>query len=159
MVPLYRDFQRFRQRIVTVVHMGDVIRIVGLPAPMMKIKSISTVFSLIFVAAIALTGCGGTQAAKEAAKPDQIVIGVQTIPSGEPLVKAQYEKEFGTKVVLKQFDSGRDVNTAMDLCSCGRDDCCNAWCWLYAYGCAQPFTAGYCNSWNVADRYCWQNNG
>ncbi len=79
----------------------------------MKIKSISTVFSLIFVAAIALTGCGGTQAAKEAAKPDQIVIGVQTIPSGEPLVKAQYEKEFGTKVVLKQFDSGRDVNTAM----------------------------------------------
>ena len=80
---------------------------------MMKIKSIIAVFSLIFAGAIVLTGCGGTQATKEAAKPDQIVIGVQTIPSGEPVVKAQYEKEFGTKVIVKQFDSGRDVNTAM----------------------------------------------
>jgi len=48
------------------------------------------------------------------AKPASIAIGVQVIPNDELLAKAQgwYEKELGVKVEFKQFDSGRDVNTA-----------------------------------------------
>lgn len=49
------------------------------------------------------------------AKPKEVVIGVQVIPNGETLAKAKgwYEKALGTKVSFKQFDSGRDVNTAL----------------------------------------------
>ncbi len=47
-------------------------------------------------------------------KPASITIGFQVIPNDELLAKAQgwYEKELGVKVEFKQFDSGRDVNTA-----------------------------------------------
>jgi taurine transport system substrate-binding protein len=47
-------------------------------------------------------------------KPTSITIGFQVIPNAELLAKAQgwYEKELGVKVEFKQFDSGRDVNTA-----------------------------------------------
>jgi taurine transport system substrate-binding protein len=48
-------------------------------------------------------------------KPVEVVIGVQVVPNGEALAKAKgwYEKELGAKVTFKQFDSGKDVNTAL----------------------------------------------
>lgn len=49
------------------------------------------------------------------AKPDKVIIGYQVIPNNEIIAKALgwHEKELGVKIDWKQFDSGRDVNTAM----------------------------------------------
>lgn len=46
--------------------------------------------------------------------PDSIIIGYQNIPNDEivAIAKGWYESELGVTVELKQFDSGRDVNTA-----------------------------------------------
>lgn len=51
----------------------------------------------------------------EAAKPDKLRIGFQAIPNGEILVKQQrwIEDQLGIDVEWTQFDSGRDVNTAI----------------------------------------------
>ena len=48
-------------------------------------------------------------------KPNKVTIGYQVIPNGEIVAKALgwHEKEMGVKIEWKQFDSGRDVNTAM----------------------------------------------
>jgi taurine transport system substrate-binding protein len=48
-------------------------------------------------------------------KPDHVTIGYQVIPNAEIVGKqlGWFEKELGVKVNWKQFDSGRDVNTAM----------------------------------------------
>lgn len=80
-------------------------------------KKMKLLFSAGLITLFALsvfTGCGQeTQKVSEKSVPDQITIGVQVIPNDEQVVREQYEKELGTKVVFKQFDSGRDVNTAM----------------------------------------------
>lgn len=49
------------------------------------------------------------------AKPDKVTIGYQVIPNNEIIAKALgwHEKEMGVRIDWKQFDSGRDVNTAM----------------------------------------------
>src|SRR5438093_4250657 len=49
------------------------------------------------------------------AKPEQVTIGYQVIPNAEIVGKqlGWFEKEMGVKINWKQFDSGRDVNTAM----------------------------------------------
>ena len=49
------------------------------------------------------------------AKPVKVTIGYQVIPNNEIIAKANgwHEKEMGVKIDWKQFDSGRDVNTAM----------------------------------------------
>lgn len=49
------------------------------------------------------------------AKPAKVTIGYQVIPNNETIAKALgwHEKELGVKIDWKQFDSGRDVNTAM----------------------------------------------
>lgn len=80
---------------------------------------------------LVVTGCGGsgntpttTTASPSAASvsqqtesvPQEIRIGYQVIPNAELLAKAQglVEKQFpNSKISWKQFDSGRDVNTAM----------------------------------------------
>ncbi len=70
----------------------------------------------LFVLAFQLIGCGTEQAKKDenaSAKPESITIGLQAIPNDELAAKQWYEKELGVKVNFKQFDSGRDVNTAM----------------------------------------------
>jgi taurine transport system substrate-binding protein len=48
-------------------------------------------------------------------KPDQVTIGYQVIPNAEIIGKqlGWFEKEMGVKINWKQFDSGRDVNTAI----------------------------------------------
>ncbi len=67
----------------------------------------------ILAVAAALSVLGVVSLTAES-KPDAITIGFQVIPNDEILAKAQgwYEKELGVKVNFKQFDSGRDVNTA-----------------------------------------------
>jgi taurine transport system substrate-binding protein len=56
-------------------------------------------------------------AAQEQVKQEvkEVTIGYQVIPNDETLAKAKgwYEKELGAKVNFKQFDSGKDVNTAL----------------------------------------------
>jgi taurine transport system substrate-binding protein len=49
------------------------------------------------------------------AKPEQVTIGYQVIPNAEIVGKqlGWFEKALGVKISWKQFDSGRDVNTAM----------------------------------------------
>jgi taurine transport system substrate-binding protein len=48
-------------------------------------------------------------------KPEKVTIGFQAIPNGELVAKGLgwHEKEMGVRIDWKQFDSGRDVNTAM----------------------------------------------
>lgn len=62
---------------------------------------------------LALLGLAAGGAAR-AANPESVTIGFQVIPNDELLAKAKgwYEHELGVKVDFKQFDSGRDVNTA-----------------------------------------------
>ncbi len=62
---------------------------------------------LLAVAMIAPLGAQG--------RPDKITIAYQVIPNGEIVAKALgwHEKELGVRIDWKQFDSGRDVNTAM----------------------------------------------
>ncbi len=60
-------------------------------------------------------GLGLAQGAGAQAKPDKVVIGYQVIPNEEIIAKALgwHEKALGVKIEWKQFDSGRDVNTAI----------------------------------------------
>lgn len=53
--------------------------------------------------------------ARAQAKPGKVTIGYQVIPNDEIIAKALgwHEKAMGVKIDWKQFDSGRDVNTAM----------------------------------------------
>ncbi|MBV4416046.1 taurine ABC transporter substrate-binding protein [Clostridium tyrobutyricum] len=67
-----------------------------------------------------LSGCGNSSSKtsnniKDGGKPDIVTIGYQQIPNDELLAKSKewYEKELGAKVKFVQFDSGKDVNTAM----------------------------------------------
>lgn len=102
----------------------------------MQRKSLSLVASLCLSLAL-MAGCGqkspeskppaqpaqpanpSSQAAPEKKQelpmPGKIRIGYQVIANTETIVKNQgwLEKEFGVPVEWKQFDSGRDVNTAM----------------------------------------------
>lgn len=72
-------------------------------------KWIIGVTLFVVVSAALVSGLGAQ------AKPDQITIGFQVIPNGEIIAKALgwHEKELGVKINWKQFDSGRDVNTAV----------------------------------------------
>lgn len=96
---------------------------------MKRVKTILTVIVTVMVVALMLSGCtkpaaGGDsgegnnlpEAANQTeSKPEEINIAFQVIPNGEALAKAKnwYESELGVKVNFKQFDSGRDVNTAI----------------------------------------------
>lgn len=66
-----------------------------------------------------IVGCGSsgsnTSDTGSGKKPDVVTIGYQQIPNDEILAKSKnwYESELGVKVKFLQFDSGKDVNTAM----------------------------------------------
>ncbi|MDR2529008.1 MAG: ABC transporter substrate-binding protein [Synergistaceae bacterium] len=72
----------------------------------MKIRSLKTITALILTLVVSKTAFAAT--------PPKIVIGYQNIPNGEIIAKTKgwYESELGAPVEFKQFDSGRDVNTA-----------------------------------------------
>ncbi|MBB6636349.1 ABC transporter substrate-binding protein [Cohnella thailandensis] len=64
---------------------------------------------------LGLTACGNDHS-ESGSLPKEVTIGYQVIPNAELLVKAQglAEKKFpDVKINWKQFDSGRDVNTAV----------------------------------------------
>lgn len=70
---------------------------------------------IIGLAMLVLLGGLGAVQLQAQAKPEQVTIGYQVIPNEEIIAKALgwHEKEMGVKISWKQFDSGRDVNTAM----------------------------------------------
>lgn len=72
-------------------------------------------FKSIAIAAVAISAVAAIAIRVHSAKPPVVTIGYQVVPNGESFVKSQawYEKELGAKVELKQFESGRDVNTAL----------------------------------------------
>lgn len=85
-------------------------------------KGIKLFFFTVFASllTVALLGCGGARESSSEKgsteqKPTVINIGFQVIPNDEIVAKAKgwYEQELGVKVNFVQFDSGRDVNTAM----------------------------------------------
>lgn len=68
------------------------------------------------VVALALPVLLGPAAeARAQARPAKVTIGFQVIPNNEIVAKGLgwHEKELGVRIDWKQFDSGRDVNTAM----------------------------------------------
>jgi len=67
------------------------------------------------IAAVVLAAGALASALGAQAKPDQVTIAYQVIPNAEIVGKqlGWFEKELGVKINWKQFDSGRDVNTAM----------------------------------------------
>jgi taurine transport system substrate-binding protein len=69
---------------------------------------------IVLAVVVALIGWGPGEAGAQA-KPEKVVIGYQAVPNEEIIAKqlGWHEKELGVKVEWKQFDSGRDVNTAM----------------------------------------------
>ncbi|WP_196605819.1 taurine ABC transporter substrate-binding protein [Pectinatus haikarae] len=79
-------------------------------------NKLSLSFMVLVIMSLLFAGCGNNQAAKNDTAnetPESITIGLQAIPNDELVAKQWYEKELGVKVNFKQFDSGRDVNTAM----------------------------------------------
>ncbi|MBN7773980.1 aliphatic sulfonate ABC transporter substrate-binding protein [Clostridium aminobutyricum] len=91
---------------------------------MKRTKTISTIILIVSLLALTLVGCGKTSevnsqaqndSAQTGSKPEVINIAIQAIPNDEIVAKAKnwYESELGVKVNFRQFDSGRDVNTAM----------------------------------------------
>ncbi len=70
---------------------------------------------LIGMAIVVLGGVALASGLWAQAKPEQVTIGYQVIPNAEIVGKqlGWFEKEMGVKISWKQFDSGRDVNTAM----------------------------------------------
>lgn len=82
----------------------------------MNIRKIIKGSLILTVLGAQLIGCGAktVHKGKELNKPEVINIAVQAIPNDELVAKAKgwYESELGVKVNFKQFDSGRDINTA-----------------------------------------------
>jgi taurine transport system substrate-binding protein len=68
-----------------------------------------------WIGVMALVLVVGVIGAWAQARPEQVTIGYQVIPNAEIVGKqlGWFEKELGVKISWKQFDSGRDVNTAM----------------------------------------------
>lgn len=67
------------------------------------------------VGALAWNVAPGSSQVAGAATPDVLRIGYQVIPNTEAVVKGMgwLEQRLGTRVEWRQFESGRDVNTAM----------------------------------------------
>lgn len=70
---------------------------------------------LLMTAILLVVGGAFVSGLSAQAKPDQVTIGYQVIPNAEIIGKqlGWFEKEMGVKINWKQFDSGRDVNTAI----------------------------------------------
>lgn len=74
---------------------------------------------LIGILAAAMAGCGGTSKDKNddtsKEKAEKVIIGTQEMPNDEGIAKAKdyFSEEMGVDVEIKQFDSGKDVVTAL----------------------------------------------
>lgn len=82
----------------------------------MKIKGFLAGISALVLGLSVLTGCGSDTASTDAsAEVTRVVIGTQEMPNDEGIAKAleYFKDEMGVDVELKNFDSGKDVNTAI----------------------------------------------
>lgn len=85
------------------------------------IKMIKRMISVVLIGilAAAMTGCGGSSKEKNEdtskGKAQKIIIGTQEMPNDEGIAKAKdyFSEEMGVNVEIKQFDSGKDVVTAL----------------------------------------------
>ena len=75
------------------------------------------VLAALMITALGLTGCGSSKKAekKGTAKAEEIKIGTMDLVNGDLVARAEkyYEEELGVKVQIVNFDSGKDVNTAL----------------------------------------------
>ena len=84
-------------------------------------KLIKKVLSLVTIGAISLSlaSCSGGNSQETSVKTQDdlkvVNIGTQQMPNDEMVVRAKgyFESELGVKVNIKEFDSGKDVNTAL----------------------------------------------
>ncbi len=72
----------------------------------------SAILAGLVLSTLALTGCGK---AEENAKADIVNIGTMNLVNGDLIAQYEklYEEELGVQVNLVNFDSGKDVNTAL----------------------------------------------
>ncbi|KMT21816.1 aliphatic sulfonate ABC transporter substrate-binding protein [Clostridium cylindrosporum] len=74
--------------------------------------------SLLLTLSLSLASCGvksETTSSKGNNLPEVVNIGTQQMPNDETIARAKgfFESELGVKVNIKEFDSGKDVNTAL----------------------------------------------
>lgn len=80
-------------------------------------KYIAMVTASVWVIGL-LAGCGNGDSKQDSGssqKADSVIIGTQEMPNDEGIAKAldYFSDEMGVTVEIKQFDSGKDVNTAL----------------------------------------------
>ena len=88
-----------------------------------KIKKMFMVMSVVVMSAVLVAGCGGSSESSSGSssgkadteKATKVIIGTQEMPNDEGIAKAKdyFKEEMGVDVEIKQFDSGKDVNTAL----------------------------------------------
>lgn len=80
-----------------------------------RLRGFAAIAAIVLATATMLAGCGGSDSGGSKL-PKEVTIGYQVIPNAELLVKTQglAEKQFPDVTInWREFDSGRDVNTAI----------------------------------------------
>lgn len=83
---------------------------------MKSLKKFSTIALSCVMAGFMLTACGSSDTSSSSGtSASKVVIGTQEMPNDEGIAKAEeyFEEEMGVDVEITQFDSGKDVNTAL----------------------------------------------
>lgn len=82
-------------------------------------KALALVMTVTMTASL-FAGCGSDKSTNKGAsegseKAQKVIIGTQEMPNDEGIAKAEdyFSKEMGIEVEIKQFDSGKDINTAL----------------------------------------------
>lgn len=84
-----------------------------------RVKKMMTLSLIGVVMTVALAGCGNAKKSSKSTasngKATKVIIGSQEMPNDEGIAKAEgyFKEELGVDVEIKQFDSGKDVNTAL----------------------------------------------
>lgn len=82
-----------------------------------KKRGAALILAALMVFTLGLTGCGSSKKdeTKKSAKAEEIKIGTMDLVNGDLVARAEkyYEDELGVKVQIVNFDSGKDVNTAL----------------------------------------------
>lgn len=82
-----------------------------------KKRGFTLILAALMVFTLGLTGCGSSKKedTKKSEKTEEIKIGTMDLVNGDLVARAEkyYEDELGVKVQIVNFDSGKDVNTAL----------------------------------------------
>lgn len=78
-------------------------------------KWIAGVLAVMVITTLGFTGCGSSKKEEKSAKTTEIKIGTMDLVNGDLVARAEkyYEEELGVDVKIVNFDSGKDVNTAL----------------------------------------------